>query len=685
MTHRRSQVLVLLGLCLLLLPLSARAEGFCGDGALDPVTEACDDGNHINRDGCSAYCKIEDMTPPTVASVSIPNGTTGVPTTTHTLTVIFSEPIDPTTLNTISNVQFQHNAIPMDITLSLASDSKTLTLQIAKDLFPESSHALRIKNIKDTAGNPMAAESITVFQTGTLIDHTPPNVVVDPPGGTYGFAQNVTLTPYLGEYTGSEEFRDTTAKIYYTVDGSAPTEKSTPYTIAIPIRANATLKFFAVDNVNNRTQVRSIPYSFACPEVPNAKRVTGYPTCNTLECEYGFVLRGSACVVSLEAASADDYITNAVTAPLFPSATPVTITSKPSIFVTPAHRGIIPRPIIFKDSKRGTVLQFDRDTKITDSLGKAFSGYIRPPINLYLKDYPINFGFTFRSIFEFKSADGKDLSFAPPFHITIPYSDAFNPDEGATIFTYNPKTETYTPYNKNLYSVDVAKHQITLTSGNTGAFFIAQSGENFNRAIFKDITNHWAKNYIEALYRKGIVNGRDEGIFAPDLPLTRAEFIKVALKAAGATIPDPDSVKRAPFRDSPLDAWFTPYLAKAKELGLIKGFSDNSFKPGKLINRAEAIKILIAAFGFDLTPAKSKTPAKTATPSVTAKNFKDLLSGQWYFESVDFALRNKLVNGPLAKNGTPLKTFGPDKLITRAEMSKLAIKTIELKEALGKK
>jgi len=120
-------------------------------------------------------------------------------------------------------------------------------------------------------------------------------------------------------------------------------------------------------------------------------------------------------------------------------------------------------------------------------------------------------------------------------------------------------------------------------------------------------------------------------------------------------------------------------LAKAKELGLISGFSDNTVKPGKLINRAEAIKILMAAFKFDFAPVKGETP------DVTAKNFKDLLSGQWYFESVDFALRNKLVNGPLGKNGLPLKTFGPDKVITRAEMSKLAIKTIELKESLEKK
>ncbi len=680
MTLRNRHVLtpLFIGFCLLTIPSTALAEGFCGDGGLDPVTEECDDRNFVNRDGCSAYCKLEDMTPPSVSSVSVPNGSIKVRTTTHSITAIFSEPINPASLNTLNNVLLLHNAVPMEISISLASDKVTLTLKIAKDLFPKSSHALRIKNIKDTAGNIMTTESITVFETDTLIDHTAPNVVVDPSGGTYGFAQNTTLTPYIGEYTGSDEFKDATAKIYYTVDGSIPTEKSTLYTVAIPIRTNTTLKFFAVDSVKNRTHVRSIPYSFDCLDSPNAKKVTPYPTCTTMECEYGFVLRGNACVVSLEGVSADNYVTNAVTAPLFPSATPVTITSKPSIFVTPAHKGILPRPIVFKESKRGTVLQFDRDTSIKDSLGKAFSGYILPPKNLYLKDFPINFGYTFRSIFEFNSAEGKALTFTPPYRMTIPYSDAFNPEEGVTLFTYNPKTETYIPYDKHLYSVDLAKQQVTLTSEKTGAFFIAQSGQNFNRSIFKDITNHWAKNYIEALYRKGVVNGRDEGVFAPDLPLTRAEFIKVALKASGTEVPSPDSIRRAPFRDSPLDSWFTPYLAKAKELGLISGYSDNSFKPGKLINRAEAIKILITAFGFDLTAASPETP------TATAKGFKDLLPGQWYFDSIDFALRHKLVNGPLGKNGVALKTFGPDKPITRAELSKLTIKTIELKESLEK-
>ena len=680
MIHKPTITLILLsGLLAFLLPLTVRAEGYCGDGALDSSTEECDDGNHMNRDGCSAYCKTEDMTPPTVASVSIPNGTKDVKTTTREISVTFSEPIDPKSLNTTINVRLEHNATPMDITLHLSDDQKILSIHVNQDLFPEALHAVRIKNIKDVPGNVIAAESITVFNTGIFIDHTAPNVVVDPTSGTFGFAQNVTLTPYLDIYTGSPDFLDTTAKIYYTVDGSQPTDKSPLYKLPIPIRTNSTLKYFSVDTAGNRAPVKTETYKFDCQEMPNSKRVTAYPLCNVLECNYGFVLRGNACVVSLEETSADDYITNAVTAPLFSSDKPVTITSKPSIYITPEHKGLIPRPLIFKDSKRGIVIQFERDTLIKEKDGRAFSGYIKPPVNLYSKDFPINFGYTFRSIFEFKSAEGRDLTFKPAIHITLPYSDAFNPEEGVTIFTYNPKTETYTAYDKKLYTADLALQQVIITAPKTETFFIAQSGQNFNKAIFKDIKDHWAKNYIEALYRKGIVKGRDDGIFAPNERLTRAEFIKIALKAAGIEVSNADDIRKAPFRDSPLDAWFTPYLAKAKELELIKGYKDNSFMPSKLINRAEAIKILISAFKFDLAPKKDEVPA------ALAKNFKDLAKGQWYYDTIDFSLRNKLVDGPKAANGVVLKTFGPDKPITRAEMAKLTMKTIELKESLDKK
>jgi hypothetical protein len=355
----------------------------------------------------------------------------------------------------------------------------------------------------------------------------------------------------------------------------------------------------------------------------------------------------------------------------------MTIMTKPAIFITPEHKGIIPRPLIFKDTVRGTVISFKRDTKITDMEGKPFTGYIRNLQNLYMKDFPINFGYSFRSIFKFIADDDKNIQFDPPVTITLPYTDAFTSDEACYVLTYNPATQQYSEYSRGLYKSDLTNKTVTITSYKTGIFFVAQRGENFNQSVFRDVVTHWAKNYIEALYRKGIVTGRDEGIFAPDENLTRAEFVKVALKSIGEDVQDYKFTK-SPFSDVPMYAWYAPYISKAKDLGFIKGRDDKTFGPDELINRAEATKILFTAFNFDLT----KYPASPAESS--KDRFIDLKKSDWFFPYASFAIQNGIMSGVQSPANEHQRHFYPGSPITRAEMAKLAMKTIELDEALKK-
>ena len=676
--RRLNKLLAGVLIVLLFMPSLSFADFYCGDGALnEEYGEECDDGNFINRDGCSAYCEIEDMDPPTVASVSIADGATGIDTLTDTLTVVFSEPIDENSLFKDVSVRFEHMAKPLDFEFNLADDQKTLIITINQELFSEARHALRLKNIRDLPGNIAEEEFISVFDTAAAIDYTPPNVVVTPPGGTHYFSQNVTLTPYIGDYTKSDEFIDRTAKIYYTLNDINLSEYSPIYSSPIPIRQGTTLRYFAVDETGNKTPIYTERYSFACPDILNAKTISRFPDCTVLECQRGFNLINNICVAQLGEVDPDDYKTNAVTAPLFSSDTPMTISTKPAIFITREHKGIIPRPIIFKDLQRGTIIQFERDTKIIDMEDNLFSGYIKPPENLYMKDFPINFGYSFKSIFEFKAADGRDLQFDPPYKITIPFTEAFDENERATVFTFNPVTERYTEYNRALYATDLENGEVTVTAYKTAIFFVAQPGKNFNRAVFIDILTHWAKNYIEALYRKGIVQGRSKGIYAPNENLTRAEFVKIALKASGAEIPNHDEIEEAPFNDVPLYAWYVSYIQKAKDLGLINGYADNAFKPDQFINRAEAVKILFSAFEFDLSK-NSETDSLSC-----GKQYIDLDTNEWYYPYADFAVQNGIIEGIPFRNTETLRYFRPDWPITRGEMAKLAIKTMELAEELN--
>ena len=113
----------------LFLAPSMAVAAYCGDGFLDSDRgEVCDDGNLEDRDGCSAYCRIEDMEPPTVASFSIPAEATDVPTTTTTFTLVFSEPMDPS-LIIRSRISLMSKLEAYNADLKLEDDQKTVTIR----------------------------------------------------------------------------------------------------------------------------------------------------------------------------------------------------------------------------------------------------------------------------------------------------------------------------------------------------------------------------------------------------------------------------------------------------------------------------------------------------------------------------------------------------------------------------
>lgn len=653
---------------------SARASDapYCGDGIVQPPEE-CDDGNFVNGDGCSSYCTKEDLTPPTVTSVSIPDGTKGVSNLTKQLTVTFSEPVNPASI-TIYNIVFKEYNKPLNIDLKL-DDSKTkLTINILDDLKGDQDYGLIIEKVKDVAGNINLDRFVSTFTTGTFIDVVPPTVVARPEGGAYNVTQAVSLTPYVGKLTFSDDYIDKGAKIYYTLDGSTPSKNGLVYSIPLTIKKNLTLKYIGIDAAGNQSQVYAQTYTFGCADHPNAKTVTNYPECKVTECEYGFLLKSNVCVINLSQ-DPDDYKANAITAPFFGSDTPMTISTRPALYITPEHKGIIPRPIHFVDLQGGTIIDLARDTHITRPDGTPFTGYLRPPSNLYSKSFPINFGYSFKSIFHLEPAEGGDLHFNPMIKITIPFTDRYDPEEKITVFTYDSNTEEYFVHDPSLVSVNSKGDAVTITADSTGTFFVAQPGQDYNAIVFQDTVDHWAKNYIEQLYRWGDVKGKAKGVFAPDDPLSRAEFTKIALNAMGEKVDPTEELEDAPFPDVPVDSWSAPYIKKAKDLGLIKGDPTGYFKPDDPINRVDAIKILMQAFHFVLTSVGQRTD-----------KFQDVPTWEWYFPPLNFALQNHLIDGLRSSNGTiNYDFFGPDQPIKRGEMAKLTVKAIQLKNGALRK
>ena len=84
--------------------------------------------------------------------------------------------------------------------------------------------------------------------------------------------------------------------------------------------------------------------------------------------------------------------------------------------------------------------------------------------------------------------------------------------------------------------------------------------------VFTDIGGHWAENTIKSAQYSGIVSGIGNGLFAPDANVTRAEFLKMAMEAAG--IPG-HAYREGECFDAAQDDWYCYYLQGALDKGLI--------------------------------------------------------------------------------------------------------------------
>lgn len=62
----------------------------------------------------------------------------------------------------------------------------------------------------------------------------------------------------------------------------------------------------------------------------------------------------------------------------------------------------------------------------------------------------------------------------------------------------------------------------------------------------RDIARHWARSLIETAVQRGYVHGYPDGTFRPDAPVTRAEALKLVVAAWGLR-PDPNGAQ--PFAD----------------------------------------------------------------------------------------------------------------------------------------
>ncbi|MCL6457242.1 MAG: endo-1,4-beta-xylanase [Gorillibacterium sp.] len=94
----------------------------------------------------------------------------------------------------------------------------------------------------------------------------------------------------------------------------------------------------------------------------------------------------------------------------------------------------------------------------------------------------------------------------------------------------------------------------------------------------------WAKQAIEAMAARNVIQGTAENHFSPAASITRAEFTVLlveTLELRGT------SKNKEMFSDVPRTASYYDELVIAKELGIVSGFPDHTFKPNSMISRQD--------------------------------------------------------------------------------------------------
>ena len=171
---------------------------------------------------------------------------------------------------------------------------------------------------------------------------------------------------------------------------------------------------------------------------------------------------------------------------------------------------------------------------------------------------------------------------------------------------------------------------------------------------FDDIDGYaWAKEAIEALAAKGIVNGKAEGVFAPADNITREEFAKILSLAYNL---DVDSAE-CDFADVGKDRWSYKYVAAMYETGAITGYPDGTFKPGSLVTREE-MAVMLCRVLLKLSKIEIDYPETSS--------YKDYNEVSGFAQNSVRTLSNhKILSGD--ENGF----FNPKKGATRAEVCKM--------------
>ena len=167
----------------------------------------------------------------------------------------------------------------------------------------------------------------------------------------------------------------------------------------------------------------------------------------------------------------------------------------------------------------------------------------------------------------------------------------------------------------------------------------------------------WAREAVEALAAKGVLNGKEAGRFAPNDNVTREEITKIITSAFDLVQKDAE----CEFADVDADRWSYVYVASASRLGIVNGYGADFGPANKTTREDMAVMIyrVLKLLGIEV--------------SGSAQNFSDSADISDYAKEAVNALTSAGII-----NGMGDGTFAPKAYVTRAQIAKVAYELLNL-------
>ena len=196
--------------------------------------------------------------------------------------------------------------------------------------------------------------------------------------------------------------------------------------------------------------------------------------------------------------------------------------------------------------------------------------------------------------------------------------------------------------------------------------------------MFSDTTSHWATRCIEALAKRGIIQGYPNGTFRPNAVVSRAEFAVLMRRV----FPELSAIRsELSFTDVFPEFWASDAIVWAAERGLFSGYENNRFRPNQTISRVQALVVVMSGLS-----ALQATEAVSELEAMQAEQLRSQTLAQTFIDADEIPPYAKSAVGEAIASNIVETVFEPRALkpnqaITRGEVAALLCRTLAVPTA----